>query len=264
MKVTVFASARSRHQVSHQEALAEGLRSRGHEPLLRLSEQAPHASTEYVACWGWRLGATLRRAGHTVVVMERGYLGDRFAWTSLGMNGLNGRATFPEAPKDGGERFGRMAALQPWRDGPGYALIVGQVPGDASLQGRNLEPWYAGMAENARGAGLEPVFRQHPRAAERGYRQGPPGVRCHTGSLAEALSGAAQVVTYNSNTGVDALLAGVPVYADNEGSMAWPLASRVVGDLSRPDRESWAHNLAWRQWSLDEIADGTALKGLLP
>lgn len=245
----------------HQQTLADGLRALGHEPVMHHDGAV---TTHAVACWGWRLGVQFRRAGHEVLVMERGYLGDRFSWTSLAWNGLNGRGIFAPTPDDGGARFRQHhAVLQPWRQGPGYALIVGQVPGDASLQGVNLEPWYANMAGHARAAGLEPVFRQHPVAARRGFRQGPRGVRKLTGSLEDALAGAAQVITYNSNTGVDALVAGVPVVADNEGSMAWPLAGQQVGEFHRPEREQWAYDLAWKQWSLDEIASGDALKGLL-
>lgn len=264
MKITVLARPRAAHQVVHQHAAACGLRALGHDAVLQFSEHSPHASTEFVVCWGWRMGAPLRVAGHKVIVLERGYLGDRFEWTSVGLNGLNGRATFAPAPRDGGERFRSIAALQPWRQGPGHALICGQVPGDASLQGADLEPWYAEMARRARAAGLEPVFRQHPVAAARGYRQGPPGVRRIEGSLADALAGAAQAITYNSNSAVDALLAGVPVYADNEGSMAWPVANRDVGHAAPVEREPWAHELAWRQWTIEEIRSGAALKGLLP
>lgn len=263
MKVTILASPRAAHQVAHQHAAAEGLRALGHEPLLRYSEHSPHASTRFVACWGWRIGAKLRDAGHEVIVLERGYIGDRFVWTSVGLNGLNGRAQFPSARQDQGARFRGLATLLPWREQSGYALIVGQVPGDASLRGVDLEPWYAEMSRQAVAAGMEPVFRQHPQAAKRGYRQGPRGVRQHNGALEDALAGAAQAITYNSNTGVDALLAGVPVYADNEGSMAWPLAGRVVGEFRRPDRSQWAYDLAWRQWSLDEIRSGAALEGLI-
>lgn len=263
MEVTIYASPNSPHQVQHQAALAAGLRELGHTPIL--THRAP-AQTQVVACWGWRAGALHREAGKDVLVMERGYLGDRFAWTSLAWNGLNGRATFPPAPADDGERFERhFGPLAPWRTNhrDGHILIVGQVPGDASLQGRDLEPWYADMADRALRLGFEPVFRQHPVAIKQGIRQGPPGIRKHVGPLADALANAAQVVTYNSNTGVDAAVAGVPVYVDNEGSMAWPVGGQLVGDLEHaPDRTAWAHRLAWRQWTLAEIADGTALKGL--
>lgn len=264
MRMTVIASHGSPHQIRHQEVMCEGLRALGHEPI-PMHHGTP--STEAVACWGWRKGAQLRELGHSILVLERGYLGDRFSWTSLAWNGLNGRGTFALAPDDGGARFREhFGPLVPWRTNnyEGYVLIVGQVPGDASLQGRDLEPWYADMADRALKLGFEPVFRQHPVAAKAGLRQGPRGIRKDTGSLAEALAGAAQVVTYNSNTGVDAAVAGVPVYVDNEGSMAWPVGGQLVGDTEHaPDREAWAQKLAWRQWRLEEIASGEALKGLL-
>lgn len=260
MRFTITASHRAPHQLQHQAALAEGLLALGHEPVLH---RAGGISTLHVACWGWRKGQELRAAGHEVLVMERGYLGDRFAWTSLAWNGLNGRGVFPPAPDDGGTRFRQHhAPLAPWRGGPGYALIVGQVPGDMSLQGRNLEPWYAEMAQQATAAGLEPVFRQHPVAARSGYRQGPRGIRQNIGALDEALAGAAIVVTFNSNTGVDAAVAGVPVVVDNEGSMAWPVASQSLSPI-RPDRTRWAHDLAHKQFLLSEIADGSALRSYL-
>jgi hypothetical protein len=243
--------------------MAAGLRALGHEPEL---VYGTHSPVQHVACWGWRLGFQLRQRGHEVLCMERGYIGDRFAWTSLAWNGLNGRGTFAPTPDDGGARFRQHhAPLKPWRDpgAGGYALIAGQVPGDASLRGRDLWPWYHDRADEARSAGYEPVFRPHPVAVARGHRHCPNDMRQHHGTLEDALAGAAVVITYNSNTGVDALLAGVPVVADNEGSMAWPLASTDVRNLVRPDRTEWAHALAWKQWQMSELADGTALRGYL-
>ena len=35
------------------------------------------------------------------------------------------------------------------------------------------------------------------------------------------------------------------------------------GEPANPDREAWAHALAWKQWSLDEIASGDALVGIV-
>jgi len=73
--------------------------------------------------------------GRDVLVMERGYIGDRTHWTSLGWNGLNGRARVPLAPADGGARFERNYSrlMHPYNPAGHYALIIGQVPGDASL-----------------------------------------------------------------------------------------------------------------------------------
>jgi hypothetical protein len=91
----------------------------------------------------------------------------------------------------------------------------------------------------------------------------PPGAMDAGGNLAEALAGAAFAVTWNSNSGVDAAMAGVPVVAMDEGSMAWPVAAHDLGAVPRlPERRPWAAQLAWCQWRPEEIADGTAWEAL--
>lgn len=65
------------------------------------------------------------------------------------------------------------------------------------------------------------------------------------------------VVTFNSNTGVEASFAGVPTIATDIGSMAYEVASHSVAEmLRRPDRETWAARLAWKQWRREEMASG--------
>lgn len=242
MKVTIIASPGARHQLQHQQAMAEGLRRHGIEATL--SRHGLNGDT--VICWGWRTGKNYRAAGKEVLVMERGYLGDRFAWTSLAWNGLNNRGTV-HVPEDGGHRFSQFHELKPENPSGTYILIAGQVPGDAALCGRDLNPWYAEQA--ARDWRLAVKFRPHPLAYRRAGAVKPvPGAETINGELSDALAGAAMVVTFNSNTGVDALMAGKTATAEDEGSMIWGVT----------DRESWAHRLAWRQWTLDEIRDGSA------
>jgi hypothetical protein len=231
------------HQGAHAEALRAGLARHGVK-----------RDPRFVAVWGWRTGQAYRKAGREVLVLERGYLGDRFAWTSIGWNGLNGRAEFPGYPDDGGARFRALGIpLRPLRPAGDYALIVGQVPGDAALQGRDLGPWYAAQA--ARAWGVPCRFRPHPLAARRGPVHTVANAPRLDGDLAESLARAAIVVTFNSNVGVDAMLAGKPVTCDDPGSM--------IHGVAPADREAWAHRLAWRQWSLDEIRSGAALEGVV-
>jgi hypothetical protein len=70
------------------------------------------------------------------------------------------------------------------------------------------------------------------------------------------MAGAGLVVTFNSNTGVDAALFGRPVIAMDEGSMAWPVAGHQVTEIVMPDRSAWAARLAWCQWTMDEMRSG--------
>lgn len=257
MKFAVLASPRAPHQIAHQTALAEGLAACGVEA--QMSFGAPGRGVKHVACWGWHQGRALRAAGHEVLVMERGYVGDRFAWTSLGWNGLNGRAQFPDVPATH-----TVPDTAPWSQGGSYVLLLGQVPGDASLQGKDLSYWYAQTAGEARKAyGLPVMFRPHPLAARRGGRQTVAGTLPSEGTLERALAGAAVAITWNSNSAVDAVLAGVPTVAVDSGSMAWEVTGHQIGDTVTPDRAQWLQRLVDRQWTLDEIRSGDAVRPML-
>lgn len=257
-RVSVLVREQMIGGVTAREAIVEGIRAAGDEPVIERDATSPVA-----VCWGWRKGQPLRARGHEVLVMERGYLGDRLgAWTSLGWNGLNGRALRPAAPADGGARFMRHFphALKPWKtDGKGYALILGQFPGDAAIEGVDMEGFYNHAARRLEEFGYAVRFRPHPAAEARGVRVAALPAHRIGGTLAEALAGAALAVTWNSNSGVDAVLAGVPLIAMDEGSMAWEMAAHDVGvDPVRPSRWEWAARLAWTQWTAEEIASGAA------
>lgn len=257
MKFAVLASPRAPHQLAHQSALAEGLAACGVQA--EVSAGAVPAGATHVACWGWHHGRALRAAGFEVLVMERGYVGDRFAWTSLGWNGLNGRAQFPVVCPTH-----ELPEIAQWRTGGAYVLLLGQVPGDASLQGKDLSYWYAQAAGEARKAyGLPVHFRPHPLSARRGGAKAVAGTEPSTGSLDEALAGAAVAITWNSNSAVDAVLAGVPTVAMDEGSMAWEVTAHRIGDTVKPERAEWLQRLVDCQWALDEIRSGVAVKALL-
>lgn len=83
------------------------------------------------------------------------------------------------------------------------------------------------MAEQAADVyGLPVRFRPHPmEQRRRGFLRQVHGCETDRGPLADSLAGATVVVTWNSNTGVDALLAGKPTVAMGEGSMAAPVAA---------------------------------------
>ncbi len=261
MSLDLTVLVRSAHAQQCAQAVAHGVRVAGGKAnVATVTNDAMDIPTKQVAVWGWRRGKVLRERGHEVLVMERGYIGDRFAWYSLGWNGLNGRADFRGIREDGGARFKSMSTLQPWRTSPGqYALLIGQVPGDMSLQGRDLSAWYIAAAVTARAAYDMPVqFREHPECLKRGINRNPGYTdKCKAKTLDEALADAHVVVTFNSNTGVDALLAGIPVtVADPAGAMAHPVSSTHVAERKMPPREDWAYRLAYKQWSLVEIARG--------
>lgn len=83
--------------------------------------------------------------------------------------------------------------------------------------------------------------------------------------LADDLSGAWALVTHSSNAAVEALLAGVPVFATEPcGASAMGLVDLTKIESPRTDgnREHWAAVLASNQWSLAEMRSGLAWKML--
>lgn len=247
------------------------------------AEPAPEPC-DLAVFWGHRRRRVIeaqRQAGKPYLVLERGYVGDRFFWTSAGINGLNGRADFglgrfaPDGPPGHRWSLSFDGKIQPWRGvrrkQEGVALLIGQVPGDASVEGVDLQRWYREAHDALCARGWRVVFRPHPAA---GASTAPEGFDVQEGPLAAALEAVDLVVTWNSNTAVDAMLAGVPTIACDEGSMAWPVAARGLKALDGPldpafsdgharpgelpARVRWAHGLAWCQWSPEEIRAGLA------
>lgn len=262
MIVAIYYRDAAEYQREAAFAFAQGLRRHGVEPIMINSVVAARpVDCDLAVFWGHRAGhiiAHQRRAGRRYLVMERGYIGDRFAWTSLGFDGLNGRAEFCNRGADP-DRLDRFFPnlIQPWRTGGEYALILGQVAGDAALStlpGGDLNRFYMDLANQAERLGLPIKFRPHPKSITL-----PPKLPLIGGDLSEALANAAVTIAFNSNSLVDAVLSGVPSITIDPGAMAWPVSSHdFEAPLIRPDRRQWAAELAHAQWSLTEIAAGDA------
>lgn len=241
------------------EAMASGLRRHGIE--VAEFQGKPPLDSDFCVVWGMRKAERCKALGFKgpCLVVERGYIGDRLnVWTSLGWDGLNGHARFNGVwDKD---RFTRNfgSDLMPWRDSVGYALILGQVMGDAALLDVDIRRWYNDAAVSLWKSGWDIKFRPHPESERKGHER--PRISFATeseGTLAEALAGAGIAVAFNSNSLVDAVMAGVPIHAGDRGSMVYELASRDF-DPIRPDREDRLNEIANVQWTMAEICSGAA------
>jgi hypothetical protein len=273
VRVAVVAPTHIRSN-PHLQQLVQGISACGDQPLVVAQGERPPPGIQAVACWGWRRGEQFHAKGHPVLVVERGYVGDRFHWTSLGWNGLNGKAVRPDGrllfPKACGIRWAHHFAggyLQSWQDNTkGYALVLGQVPSDMSVKNVNLRSFYARTVAQLKALGHEVRFRPHPKA-QHFFPRNVTVTDC-TSSLEDDLNDAKFAVTWNSNSAVDAVLAGVPCVTFDQGSMAWGVTSHSLEEpVTMPSRDDWVSWLAWQQWAPEELANGYAwqtLRGLKP
>lgn len=258
---------RMEHQVERATAFCKGLAKHGFNDANVIANNQPQPCALAVF-WGMHHSLPIRqlqeRNKKPWLMMERGYVADRFSWTALGYNGLNGHADFvnDNMPSDRWDKnYSDM--LKPWHDG-GYVLLAGQVLQDASI--KHLGVNYQQIANEIKKHTKLPIhFRKHPHKLCANM-QTPYG--CITSphkSIEEALAGAKVCVTVNSNSGVDAMLSGTPVINLDKGSMIWDLAQHnydLIDNPPWPDRKQWANNIAYAQWSPEEIENGDAWEHL--
>ena len=207
------------------------------------------------------------------LIIERGYVKAKEYW-SLGWGGLHGRANFcnKNSPED---RWLKLKApLQPKHTKKnGYILVcanslVGTSAGD------NHDQWINDMLVQIREhTDRKIVVRHHPRT----YRSKKKISTFKVNSLPNMevrkafipinkdLKDAYAVVTYNSNAAIEATIAGKPTFVFDEGSMVYNLVNTDISLIENPKlpvRKQWAHDLAYAQWSLEEMKSGLAWKHL--
>ncbi len=217
----------------------------------------------------WPRGEIIRHhqaRGKRALIVEKGFV-KRDEYFHIGWDGLNGRADFcnEDMPPDRWDKLD--VKLANWQvDQPERPVIVcGQVPWDASVQHSDHIVWCQETLAMLRAiTGRHLVFRPHPAVAGR-IDYGVPGVQVSDEPLEEVLANAHAVVTFNSNTAVDAVIRGVPVFVADQGSMVKQVANWELSDIERPvkpPRQQWAADLAYTQWNLAEMARGEPIEHL--
>ncbi len=262
MRVVIYTNEYE-HQKVHANAVAAGLMRHGIKSEIAY-RRVPHRC-DVAIMWGYKpipLIERMREQGTRMLFMERGFFYDRMEWTALSWDGLNNRGRLPEC-QDQGQRLEANwpDIVKPWCEGGNYALVCGQLPGDAALRGMSPDIWahrITGVLTKQHGKKVR--YRPHPWLGSIQKGVCPVGAELSRDTpLEQDLAGAEFCVTFNSNSGVDAVLAGVPTVTLDEGATSWPVASHTLSEpLVRPDRYHWVNKLAWCQWRLSEIADGTA------
>ena len=197
-------------------------------------------------------------AGKQVIVLEKGYV-KRDEYYAAGFGGLNGRADFrnEHMPPDRWEQLG--VNLEPWQHNPeGHVIVCGQVPTDASVQHININEWCAEMINAITVTYfMDAIYRPHPLAYDRVPKL--EGAFNSHRPFETDLKNARAVMTFNSNAAVEAAIAGIPVFAFDTGSMAMPIANQRLSLIRQPQtpvREQWASDLAYAQWTRNEMEEG--------
>lgn len=263
------------------KAFGKGLLAHGISPFNVHNEKQFHQEQQVDLTVGWGK-PKWPISSPRFLVMENGFWSNRLDWQqdynpdnpseiSLGFDGLNGEANFynKNSPNDRWERHEHR--LRKWNTTTKeFVVVMGQVPLDAAVKNKiDINTWVLQAFDELKAIGVNNiVYRPHPKGAER--LELPEGViTMKEPSLTRLLSRAALVVTFNSNSGVDAMLRGVPTFAYDRGSMVWNVATNDFIGLcvnnaegEPPNREQWAIDLTYAQWNYREIESGLAWEHL--
>lgn len=205
------------------------------------------------------------KQGGQVLVAENGYCGRDAQGRqhyALALHGHNGSGQWYEG---GPERWDALGiALQPWRERGETVLVCPNR--NFGMRGLAMPyGWEKDIVARLRKRTSRPIrVRPHPNGS------------APSRPLADDLNDAHCVVIWSSSCGVHALIAGVPVVAE---SPWWICKSAALDDLKYIDslngpgpwenmgaivtRRQALQRLAWAQWTIEEIADGTAFSHLL-
>ena len=235
-----------------KEAFIEGLRNAGYD-IVPNDFRGP-SSADVLLIWnrygGYDEAATQwERGGGRVLVVENGYLGKSWrgeSWNALAQSHHCGAGHWAYGGPERWDNYG--VELQPWRTEGSTLILAQRGIGEQGI--RSPEGWAESVQAKYGGR-----IRLHP------------GKDKSKVSLADDLEGVGRVLTWHSGAALHCLLMGIPVwYAFDSwlgGCGATPLSNWPVNLSSDAQRLAMFRNLAWTNWSLDEIRSGQALTNVL-
>tara|TARA_Y100001938_G_scaffold103724_1_gene141606 strand:- start:11795 stop:12706 length:912 start_codon:yes stop_codon:yes gene_type:complete len=208
-----------------------------------------------------------KKQNKKILILERGFV-KREQYYSIGYNHQNGHADFKNElmPPDRWNKIEKE--IKPYRSKGEHILLCGQLPSDTSVQDIDYNNWLRDIVKEITKYTDRPIiFREHPQLRPK-HRIHLEGVFYSNNKyLEQDFKNCWAVVSYNSNSLVEAALAGIPGFAFNKGSMAWTVSNRDLSNLENPnlsfDRNQWAYNLAYTQWTREEMEEGKAWSHLL-
>lgn len=224
--------------------------------------------------WAGRMRANhhiwteFRRTNRPVVVLEVGMLQRGRTW-KMGLNGTNGRATWPVATDSArAQRLGLL--LRSWQC-TGSHIVIAMQRGDSEQWADMPNPnhWLDQVTTTVRQHSDRPItVRRHPRQAiatpTTGQLQVPARLAGSYDSFdfEQCLHTAWCVVNWNSGPGSQAVIAGVPAFVGAD-SLAAPVANLDWSQIEnpvRPDRTVWLNEIAHTEWTTEEIASGKPMR----
>lgn len=274
-RVTVYIAPGNNRSRIVGEAMFAGMRAAGEDAELKSSASYRGLPRAEVAVFYGLAGglrrvlADYREKRRRAIYIDLGYWGRRkkTRWDGFHKMVLNARhpTAYFQAKPHPPDRFAQFGiAVEPWRSEGRHILIAGMSAKAAAAEGLRPEQWERATIARLRQITKRPLI----------YRPKPNwiGARPISGStfdperpLAAALRDCHAVVAHHSNVAVDALIAGIPVHCPLgvASVLGEPELAKIENPRMPDGRAQWAADLAYCQFSLEEMTSGVAWRTLI-
>lgn len=199
--------------------------------------------------------------------MDTGYFGNRpsrwnpggWKWYHRIVDNDLQHGDIIQRPADRWEGLG--IDIRPWRRSGRNILVVVPDEKPCAFYDTTVEQWLADTVDQLKQHTDRPIIIRH--------RTADPDVR--TRDRETGFSGALEqnvfaVVTFNSTAAIESILAGIPVFVTAPSHAAKPVANTDLSKINDPwyaEQDllhQWACHLAYGQFHIKELKDGTALR----
>lgn len=290
MKIVFYASDKPREHML-AKALAEGAQRHGDTLEIRRTGQygedenendlkypGPSPDTDVACVFGVkgrsrRILDDHRAMGISTLFFDKGYSrrkgeGGHTEYSRISVNDWHPLKYMMRQPR-GSDRWEKLGWRLPERtkSQSGHVLLClsSQKYNDFHKLGPCDDQAKAIIASIRKHTGRQIVYRPKPSSKARPL----PGVLYSGGNstMFDALRGAHCVVTHGATSALDAIVNGVPAVTLG-ACIASPVCEDDIEKIEDPkwfkqrDRETWAHAMAWCQWTTAELRSGVAWKHL--
>lgn len=242
-----------------------GIRANGDRAVLLKEEQYRGPSFPVAVFYGFTptlraIMADYQKEGLRAVYIDLGYWGREglLCHHKIVVNARHPTAYFQNVKHKPDRARALGVVAKPWREDGKNILLAGMGQKAATVEGKLPEAWERSAIDAIKQVTKRRIIYR-PKPSWLGARP-IPGTTYSTKeqSLFDVLATCHAVVTHHSNAAVDAIVEGVPAFCWQ--GVAVPLSLQDISKIEEPffppAREQWISDIAYTQWSVEEMRKG--------
>ena len=212
-----------------------------------------------------------KAAGKNIIVLEVGGLNRGITW-KVGLNGINRDAYFGGLHNNSSRADALGLFLKPWKDNKNGPIIIACQHSMSQQWRHQKKPasWvFDTINEIRKHTDKQIIIRPHPRCRVDGIEyefknvkiQYPIRIPNSYDDFDFEIDDAYAVVNWSSNPATKAIMEGIPAFV-GPSSLAYDVGNINLKDISnpkKPDRQQWLNDLAYTEWTVEEISKGIPL-----